>query len=330
MKNPIWFLPILVAGFGVAVLGPGDPEAAPANPRTIVLCAPGYPGNTAQAQPTMDAFARGLAKEAGWPEVSLSAIYYETADGGLARFAQQDAAIAIVPLSFYLEYGVSPDTVPAGGPAKRKPSPPKAGIAFDPRLAVVQESGVEDVWSILAKKGMLDSADSLAGWELTGVPGYSPAFVSSVAFRDWGAIPKSARITFTPRILTALRRAASGEKVAVIADKAQTDALPTLPFASDLAVVTRSKPLPSSLVCVLGDRMGRADSGSLLLAMARLQTTPEGAGILKAMRIARFAVIDPKAIEPLRAQFRKGQAAATPPAAGSPPAAASQPAAASR
>src|SRR5437867_12077892 len=69
---------------------------------SIVLCAPGYPGNTLQAQPTMDLFARYVEKAAGLAGGSLGAAYYETEKGGLDRLAAEDSALALVPLPFYL------------------------------------------------------------------------------------------------------------------------------------------------------------------------------------------------------------------------------------
>src|SRR6059036_784782 len=47
---------------------------AAAGARTLVVCAPGYPGTTEEAQPTMDAFARAAEAAAGWPAGSLHAV----------------------------------------------------------------------------------------------------------------------------------------------------------------------------------------------------------------------------------------------------------------
>ena len=71
---------------------------------TLVVCAPGYPGNTAEAQPAMDALARSVAAAAHLPPGSITAVYDETAEGGLRRLAQKDAALLLAPLPFFLEH----------------------------------------------------------------------------------------------------------------------------------------------------------------------------------------------------------------------------------
>ena len=63
---------------------------------TLVVCAPGYPGNTAEAQPAMDALARSLARAAHMPEGSLAALYEETEPGCMRRLAQPDEIAAAV------------------------------------------------------------------------------------------------------------------------------------------------------------------------------------------------------------------------------------------
>ncbi|MFL5407877.1 MAG: hypothetical protein ACJ79O_18770, partial [Myxococcales bacterium] len=57
---------------------------------TLLVCAPGYPGSTAEAQPAMDGLARALSTSAHLTEGSLSAVYEEKAEGCLERLAQKD------------------------------------------------------------------------------------------------------------------------------------------------------------------------------------------------------------------------------------------------
>jgi len=57
-----------------------------------------------------------------------------------------------------------------------------------------------------------------------------------------------------------LRRVAAGERVAVLLDQTQAAALPSLPFASELKVVTQSPELPVAIIAVVDSRVtaGRA------------------------------------------------------------------------
>jgi hypothetical protein len=251
--------------------------AGAVSPETLVICAPGYPGTTAQARPVMEAFAGAAARAAGWAPGSLAAVYYEKAEPGLVRLAQEDAALALVPLPFYLQNGPT--------------------LRLAPRLAVVRDRGATETWSLVAKKGTVSSAAALAGFEVASGAGYSPAFVRGPVLGAWGALPKTATIKFTPSILSALRRAAAGEKVAVLLDSSQTTALASLPFAGDLATVYRGKPLPGTLLCTVGDRAKRREFDALFKALLGLHKTTEGADALAAMQMARFETAELSAIE---------------------------------
>src|SRR5258705_9599360 len=91
----------------LALIGIGLAAPAAGATKTLVVCAPGYPGNTAAAQPTMDAFARLAAGAAGWKSDTLRALYFETAEGGLKRLAEPDAVVALVSLPLYLQQEAS-------------------------------------------------------------------------------------------------------------------------------------------------------------------------------------------------------------------------------
>ena len=168
----------------------------------LVICAPGYPGNTEQAQETMDAFAAGAEMEAGWPGGSLRAAYFETAEGGFERMQESDVGLAMVPLAFLLEFGHR--------------------LLLEPKLVVVPEAGADEVWTLVAGKGLVKHPTSLAGWELTGRDGYAAGFVRNVVLAKWGTLPAETRITFTSWLLSALRQAAKGEKIAVLWDGEQS------------------------------------------------------------------------------------------------------------
>jgi hypothetical protein len=231
----------------------------------------------------MDSFSATAARAAGLPAASFAAVYHEKADPGLARLRQDDAALALVPLPFWLQYG----------PA----------LALSPRLQVVRTPGATESWSLVAKKGAVPAASSLAGWEIDGTPGYAPAFVRGPVLGPWGALPPTATVKFTTAILSALRRAAAGEKVAVLLDAAQAEAVASLPFAGELETVYRAKPLPGTLLCAIGDRAKRPDVRALLEALAKLHEKPEGAEVLAAMQMVRFAPADAGAIEAARRAF---------------------------
>ena len=79
----------------------------------------------------------------------------------------------------------------------------------------------------------------MAGFTLLSVAGYAPDFVRHSALKGW-ALPADVKIEATGQVLSALRRAAGGEPVAVLLDQTQASALATLPFAAELKAVTES------------------------------------------------------------------------------------------
>jgi len=275
----------VVCALSILVAAPGGLPAGAT--RTLVVCSPGSPGNTEQAQPTMDAFAHDAATAAGWSPAGLGAIYFETAQAGLARLEQDDAALAMVPLPFFVKYG--------------------AGLKLDPILTVAPETAGGDppggeVWALVAKKGAVRDPGSLAGWEITGTPGYAESFVRRVILSDFGPLPADTTVSFTPRVLAALRKAAAGEKVAALLDETQTAALGSLPFGSDLEIVARSRPLPSALMCVVRGRLDAEGASALSGALRAMRDTPEGRKTLASIRVDRFEPVDRRALDTILGQ----------------------------
>lgn len=255
---------IFLAAVATAVL------AAPP-PASIVFCAPGYPGSSAEAQATMDAFAAALAKVAG----PVRAVYHETEAAGLAAI-REDAALAVVPLPFFVKHAAALDLVP--------------------RLAAVPaETGATETWTLVARAGRIAAPSDLAGWEIVSIAGYSPDFVRRVALEGFGPLPAELKIAPSGLVLSALRRAAQGGNVAVLLDGAQGAALSGLPFAKDLAVVHRSKPLPVSVVA----RVGSKTPPARIEALARAMRGVDGA-ILASLRLSGFVEPDAAALDAAR------------------------------
>jgi hypothetical protein len=253
----------LLAALILSCCGASFASAAPA---TVVFCAPGYPGTTAEAQPSMDAFAAALGAEVG-------AVYHETEKGGEARIAEADAGLALVSLPFFLEH--------------------RRELRLEPRLqAVPTGTDGTEIWSLAARKGRVTRPAQLDGFEIVSLAAYAPRFVRGTALRDWGVLPESARLVESGQVLSALRRAARDETVAVLLDGAQSAAFPTLPFAADLEIVARSAPLPAAVLCTVGGHVPEARARELVAALARLHERPDGAAALEGLRLARFAPLD--------------------------------------
>jgi hypothetical protein len=260
-----------------------------AEPRaTMVVCAPGSPGTTEEAQGAMDAFAAAVAARAGLPADALGATYAASEDAGVARLREKDAGIALVSLPFFLKH--------------------EKALALRAVLEPVpREGSASERWSLVARKGRVTGPASLDGFTLLSSAGYAPAFVRGVALGGWGKLPPTVRIEPSSAILSALRRAVAGEPVALLLDGAQQAAVASLPFASELEVVTRSPALPVGVVAAVGGRVPPARLAKLEAALRDLPGEPQGAEALAGIRMARFVPID----EPALAAARRAHAEAS-------------------
>ncbi len=262
------FLAALIAAIGAA----GGPVAAASPPAGLVVCAPGYPGSTAEAQPVMDRFAAAIAPASHRPAGSVTAVYQATEEAGVTAIRSPRTAVALVTLPFFLEHreALGLQAVAQAQPAGRS--------ALEP-------------WTLVAGKGAVKGPAGLAGWELRSLAGFSPRFVRRVALGGWGELPEAVTIRFTGAVLSGLRRAAAGRHVAVLLDGEQAAALDGLPFRDALEVLHRSPPFPVSLLCTV-----RGRGSGLARAALGLSGNETGREALAGLRLQRFEPVDAGAV----------------------------------
>jgi len=267
-----WTVALLTVG-GLALASPVRADGL-----ALVVCAPGYPGSTAEAQPAMDGLAAAITAEAGWDGAAVRAVYFETEEGGLSSLQSPEVALTLVTLPFFLEHRAEFDLRPqlVAVPSDREPLEP---------------------WSLVAGAGLVKAPADLAGFELLSLAGHSPRFVRGPALGDWGTVPESVTITFSGAVLSGLRRAAKGEKVALLLDAVQTDALQRLPFSDQLEIVRTSPMLPVSIVCSVGDRVAPGRLSEVLGALEALDDRPAAAEALAGVRLDRFEPVDAAVLE---------------------------------
>jgi hypothetical protein len=249
-------------------------------PATIVVCAPGSPGTTQEAQRAMDAFARAVATRAGLPPASLAATYLPGEDAGVARLRERDASLALVSLPFFLAH--------------------EKALGLRAELQPVRAGGAAtERWSLVARKGAVAGPAALEGWTIVSTAGFAAAFVRG-AVAGWGKLPATVAIQPSAAVLSALRRAATGEKVAVLLDGAQAAALPALPFAKDLEVVAQSPALPAGILATVAGRVPAARWAKLAPAFTGLGGDPAGAEALAGIRMTGFVPVDAFALATAR------------------------------
>ncbi len=232
----------------------------------------------------MDGLAEAAAAAAGWSTEELAGVYFETEAGGIEALGMPDAAFALVTLPFFLEHR-------------------ETGGLTALAQAVPSERGVSEPWTLVAGVGSLASADDLSGWEIRSLAGHSSRFIRGPALGSWGSLPGKLTITFSGAVLSSLRKAARGEKVAVLLDAPQASALERLPFGDKLEVVHRSAPLPVSLLCSVDGRVPEERITAFVAALRELDARPEAAEALAGVRIERFVAVDSEALARAESAF---------------------------
>ena len=232
----------------------------------------------------MDNLAGAVSKATGWPAARIAAEYYETEDAGVARLKAKTPTLAMVPLPFYLAHATD--------------------LKLTPRALAVEKDGTASVkWTLVAKKGRVTSPASLSGFTIVSLAAYAPDFIRNVALAKWGKLPADVTFSASGQLLSALRKAANGDNVAVLLDASQTASLPTIPFAGELEVVATSPPVPGIVLCSVGTSPGPTERGQLIAGMLKMNGTPDGAAALDAVRLSKFVPVDTKEIAAARSAY---------------------------
>jgi hypothetical protein len=246
---------------------------------TLVVCAPGYPGNRAEAQPAMDALARALARAAHLPEGSFAALYEETEAGGVQRLRQKDSAVVLATLPFYLAH--------------------EQELGLVARLSAMPQSGKTlERWTLVSGK---ERPPSFEGYVVQSTAGYSKRFVRAMAPK----LPASVEIQQASAVLSALRRAASGEKVAVLLDGSQGASMATLPFAGSLAPIETSPAVPVAVIATLRKRIDDGAWKKLEPVFLHLGEDRSAREALDGVRMSGFVPLEDQALATARTAWRR-------------------------
>lgn len=262
-----------------AVTGHAAPPAAAPPAYTLVVCSPGSPGSTDEARPRMDAFAAALSARAG---TRIAATYEPSADACVAQLGA--TALGLVSLPFFLAH--------------------ERELGLVPRLQVVAKGRPAlERWALVGPRGRISGPGALAGYTIVSTAAYAPAFIRGVVLGGFGAIPGNVKLEQSNAVLSALRRAASGEPVAVVLDGTQLASLASLPFASQLQVIAQSPPVPAGLVVTVDARVPAGTWSGIERALVQLSSERATTPVLGAIEVARFEPVDSGALGQARRAF---------------------------
>ncbi len=188
----------------------------------------------------------------------------------MQKLNSADAVLAFVPYPFFVEHA--------------------AQLHLTPLVqADVADIGLQQRWTLVAKAGRITGPASMAGFTILSIAGYAPDFVRHSALEAW-ALPPDVKIESTGQILSALRRVAAGEPLAVLLDQTQAAALPSLPFAAELKAVTQSAELPVALIAVVDSRLPAGRARALQKGLLKMGHAAGSADTLAPLRLRGFVL----------------------------------------
>jgi len=155
-------------------------------------------------------------------------------------------------------------------------------------------------WTLVTGK---EHPPSLDGYTVESSAGYSKRFVRAMAPK----LPGRVEIQQSSAVLSALKRSANGEKLAVLLDGSQAAAMAKLPFAGSLAVLETSPPMPVALIATLRKRIDDRRWNTLETAFLRLAEDRAAREALDGVRMAGFQPLDDKALAAARTAYRRAR-----------------------
>jgi phosphonate ABC transporter substrate-binding protein len=256
----------------------GHAAPAPAA-HTLMVCAPGSPGSTDDARTRMDAFAAAVSARAG---TRIAASYEPAEDACVTQLGS--TALGLVSLPFFLAH--------------------EHELGLVPRLQVVAHGRPAlERWTLVGPRGRVSGPAALAGYTIVSSAAYAPAFIRGVVLGGFGALPANVKLEQSSAVLSALRRAANGEPVAVVLDGTQQAALASLPFASRLEVIAQSPPVPAGVVVTVDARIPAGTWSAIERALVQLSSDRSATPALGAIEVARFEPVDSAALGQARRAF---------------------------
>lgn len=265
-----------------AATGHAAPATAPAD-YTLVVCSPGSPGTTEDARARMDAFAAAVSSRGG---TRIAAVYEPGEDACVEQLGA--VALGLVSLPFFLAH--------------------EQELGLVPRLQVVARGRPAlDRWALVGPRGRIARPGALAGYTIVSSAAYAPAFIRGVVLGEFGAVPADVKLEQSSAVLSALRRAANGEPVAVVLDGTQLAQLGSLPFAPRLQVIAQSPPVPAGLVVMVGARVSAGTWSGIERALIGLASDRASTPVLGALEVARFEPVDAGALARARRAFAGAQ-----------------------
>lgn len=261
---------VIVSLMALAVLLCAPPQAA-AEEVKVLLCFPGGPGSTEDAQPIVDRFLGRVATLAGWAKASGTYCNDMTA----CQQAREDGApqAVILPLDVYLANRARWNLTP---------------------VAALQNKEITGRYHVIVQKGK--TLEAVKGQTLITSLKSAASFLSRVAFEGKISVETDFQFSRVRSPIRAIRNVVDGKAAAAILDDNQRRSLDGLPMAAEITVALSGRELPGAIVAGVGGVPTN-------LAAALTAVCAQHARECEEMRITGFAAVDAAQLTELEQQL---------------------------
>jgi len=233
-----------------------------AGERDMLLCLPGFPGTSVQAQPYIDKMLRHLETKLGWEQGSMTGLYLPDGEDAAGKLAALQPGLALVDPSVY-----------AGNHKS-------LGMQV---IAKVEVGGsAPQTYSVVTRTDGPADLASLAGKKMVGPVAHDERYVVNVLL-DKKLPLGSLRLDVQQRPLKALRDVVRGKADAAIVGRDVIEHMGELDFATELRVIHTSKPLPPPAVVVIGE--GKKHAAALKEVLVGICGRPDGKDLCKSLTL---------------------------------------------
>lgn len=252
--------------------------AAPA-PEMIVVCYPGGPVNTRDAQSAMGSMLRVVERVGQWPENRFDSLFTSKIDECRKQIAEKKPKFAITSLGLYLELRNPHNLLPV----------------VRPRI----KGRTSERYRVVVQKDKYKSLDELKGKNLGGTVLAEQSFIGKIVFA--GKVDPAGFFVLQPsnQAIRALRALDKGELDAVILNEQQYAGLSSLHLQTPLEVVFTSEEIPLMGVVANSTTTTEEERARFGKALEQMCTDSEGQKLCDLFGVESFNVVDAAVFEPM-------------------------------
>jgi ABC-type phosphate/phosphonate transport system substrate-binding protein len=248
-----------------------------ASPRDVLVCDPGKPGTTKQAEATMATLARGVEGAGGLPPGSMRFTYIPDAKEAAAFLAKEKPGFAIISPALYLAW------------KKDRPLTPIAQSEREGKTTI-------RYLVLVGKSSPVKMLADLAGQTIVTTHADDPGFTARVIL---GGALEDPVFEQTKSLRRGAMDVTAGKKGALLVDEHEHAMIPK-EVRDQFRTVHTSEPVPGAVVVAFADAPA-ADREAVARGLLGLSGTKEGKEILKAIWSTGFKPPDKATFERLEA-----------------------------